>query len=135
MYPYDPDDPDYLSIYQVGFKGCFQCGKVGHYDRSQCPLNNDCKASKLLWTELWIHKPHTKKKKNRTQERASNNAYGSNHQQTDLPPVLYGPPLNRPGYQQLIPIDNRPTWVARTGYDVDKPNKKRQVDFAVDEAR
>ena len=32
-------------------------------------------------------------------------------------------------------MDNRPAWVARTGYDVDKPNKKRQVEFAVDEAR
>ena len=62
MYPYDPDDPDYLSIYQVGFKGCFRCGQVGHYDRAQFPLNNDLKASKLFWTELGIHKPHTKRK-------------------------------------------------------------------------
>ena len=71
MYPYDPDDPDYLSIYQVGFKGCFQCGQVGHYDRAQCPLKNDRKSLKLFWTELWIHNPHTKNKNNRTQERAS----------------------------------------------------------------
>ena len=62
MYPYDTDDPDYLSIYQVGFKECFQCGQVGHYDRAQCPTKNDRKASKLFWTELWIHKPHTKRK-------------------------------------------------------------------------
>ena len=32
-------------------------------------------------------------------------------------------------------MDNIPAWVARTGYDVDKPNKKRQVEFSVDEAR
>ena len=130
MYPYGPDDPDYLSIYQVGFKGCLQCGQVGHYNRAQCPLKNDNKVSKLFWTELWIHKPHTKRKNMRTQERASTNAYGSNHQQTDLPLVPYGPPLNRPGYQQRRSIDNRPAWVAWTGYDVDKPNKKRQVEFA-----
>ena len=32
-------------------------------------------------------------------------------------------------------MDNRPAWVARTGYEIDKPNKKRQVEFAVDESR
>ena len=63
------------------------------------------------------------------------NAYGSNQQQTDLPPVPYGPPLDRSGYQQRRPMDNRPAWVARTGYAVDKSNKKRQVEFAVNEAR
>ena len=62
MYPYDPDDTNYLSIYQVGLKGCFQCGQVGHYDRAQYPLKNDRKASKLFWMELWIHKPHTERK-------------------------------------------------------------------------
>ena len=48
MYPYDPDDPDYLSIYQVGFKGCFQCGKVGHYDRAQFPLKNYPQSFKAI---------------------------------------------------------------------------------------
>ena len=77
----------------------------------------------------------TQPQNNRTQERASINAYGPNLQQTDLPPVPYGPPLDRLGYQRRRTMDNRPAWVARTGYDVDKPNKKRQVEFAVDEAR
>ena len=71
---------------------------------------------------------------NRTQERASINAYGLNQQQTWLPPASNGPPPDRPGgYQQRKPIDNRPAWVARTGYDVDKPTEKRQVEFAMDE--
>ena len=32
-------------------------------------------------------------------------------------------------------MDNRPAWVAQTGFDVEMPNKKRQVEFALDEAR
>ena len=48
MYPYDPDDPDYLIIYQVGFKECFQCGQVGHYNRAQCPLKNDSQSFKAI---------------------------------------------------------------------------------------
>ena len=58
MFPYHPDEPEYLSIYQVGFRGCYQCGQIGHYDRKECPSKN----SNLFWKELWIHKPHTKQK-------------------------------------------------------------------------
>ena len=73
---------------------------------------------------------------NRTQDRASINAYGPNQQQTELPPASNGQPPDRPGgLHQRRPMDNRPAWVARTGYDVDKPTKKRQVEFAVNEAR
>ena len=32
-------------------------------------------------------------------------------------------------------MDNRPAWAARNSYEIDKPNRKRQVDFAVDEAK
>ena len=58
MFPYNPEEPEYLSIYQVGFRGCFQCGQTGHYDRKDCTSKN----SNLFWKELWIHKPHTKRK-------------------------------------------------------------------------
>ena len=58
MFPYNLDDPEYLSIDQVGFRGYFQCGLTGHYDRKECPS----KHKNLFWKELWIHKPHTKRK-------------------------------------------------------------------------
>ena len=90
MHPYREADPDYLSIYPLGFKGCFQCGSdYWHENREDRPDNHDKFKRDLFWKEMWIHKPHTKKANhgsqpfggNSHQERNNHQQYGpSNHQ-------------------------------------------------------
>ena len=74
---------------------------------------------------------------NRTQDRASINVYGPSQTQARLPPASDGPPPNKPsdGYQQRRKMDNRPAWKSKEGYEIDKPGRKRQVDFDVDETK
>ena len=38
MYPYHPDEPSYLSQFELGFKGYFKCCKVDHNRCDQCPI-------------------------------------------------------------------------------------------------
>ena len=59
QYPFNPDDPLYLSKFEVGFRGCFKCGAPDHNRREQCPLRNEPSYEKLqiFYKELKIHKP------------------------------------------------------------------------------
>jgi len=43
QYPLNPDDPEYLSKFPIGFRGCFKFGKKTHWNRCFCPIgdNND----------------------------------------------------------------------------------------------
>ena len=61
-HPFSPDDPSYLSIYPIGFRGCFRCG-LRHTRMDGCSKEHDPAAKRIFWKELWIHKPNTKKVK------------------------------------------------------------------------
>ena len=60
MYPYHPDDPSYISKFELDFKGCFKCGKEDHSRRDQCPIGYNASRQQLeaFYKELHIHKPH-----------------------------------------------------------------------------
>ena len=60
MYPYHPDDPSYISKFDIDFKGCFKCGKEDHSRRDQCPIGYNASRQQLeaFYKELHIHKPH-----------------------------------------------------------------------------
>ena len=60
MYPYNPEDPEYLSHFPIGFKGCFKCGKADHWSRKFCPVGDgdDPVVMARFYKELKIHKPH-----------------------------------------------------------------------------
>lgn len=51
MYSYHPDEPSYLSQFELGFKGWFECSKVDHNRR-------DRQVIEIFYKELSIHKPH-----------------------------------------------------------------------------
>ena len=62
-YPYNPQEPHILSDYPIGFRGCYGCGNPNHWKfRTECPLRNDPTARKRFWRNLWIHRPHTKRR-------------------------------------------------------------------------
>ena len=64
-YPYNPQEPHILSDYPIGFRGCYGCGDPNHWKfRTECPLRNDPTARKKFWRNLWIHRPHTKRRPN-----------------------------------------------------------------------
>ncbi len=61
QYPYRPEEPEKVSDYPVGFRGCFGCGDPNHFRfKEECPYNMDPAVRNKYWTNLWIHKPHTK---------------------------------------------------------------------------
>ena len=60
-HPFRNDDPDYLSQYPLGFRGCYQCGSSDHTNRRDCPMEGNKQAASTFWKELWIHKPWTKR--------------------------------------------------------------------------
>ena len=59
QFPYNPDDPLYLSKFEIGFRGCFKCGSPDHNRREKCPLRYDFNYEKMqiFYKELKIHKP------------------------------------------------------------------------------
>ena len=65
-YPYNPDDPSFLSSFSIVFKGCFKCGKIGHWIRDKCPMSNinDRKVLDAFCKELRIHRPAFRSKEN-----------------------------------------------------------------------
>ena len=59
QYPYNPDDPGYLSKFPVGWRGCYKCGKEDHWKREFCPdgNNTDPVIMEAFHRELRCHKP------------------------------------------------------------------------------
>ncbi len=67
MYPFWLDDPNTISDYPVGFRGCFGCSQQDHWQfKEYCPLHQDKDAQCRFWRNLWIHKPQTKKRPSST---------------------------------------------------------------------
>ena len=61
QYPYDPENPNNVSEFPLGFRGCFGCGHKDHFDFRRCPFRAVPGMSTQFWRNLWLHKPHTKK--------------------------------------------------------------------------
>ena len=63
QYSFNPDNPEYLSKFSIGFKGCLKCGKTDHLNRCFCPIgdDNDPGIIEVFFNELKIHRPHMKK--------------------------------------------------------------------------
>ena len=77
LYPYNPQEPTYLSKFEVGFNGCFKCGGRDHRDRAHCPLANctDPKVLNQFFKELEIHKPGFRARRTARRNNDSNNQY------------------------------------------------------------
>ena len=58
-YPFNPDDPGYLSAFPANLRGCFKCGSRDHITWKDCPLKNtnDKNLIDMFYKELKIHKP------------------------------------------------------------------------------
>ena len=70
-HPYDKDR-NFLSRFPLGFKGCFNCGQNDHFSTRNCPMANAGNFDKqTFFSEMWAHKPHTKK-----QSRDNNRSLG-----------------------------------------------------------
>jgi len=49
--------------FPVDFRGCFICGETTHFTRQECKRGfRDPNDRKQYFTEMWAHKPYTKKK-------------------------------------------------------------------------
>jgi len=59
-YPFNPEDLDYLSKFQIRLRGCFKCGSMDHFRKEQCPIANERDRAVMdqFHQELKIHKPH-----------------------------------------------------------------------------
>ena len=62
QYPYDPTNPSNVSDFPLSFKGCLGCGNLDHFDFKSCPFRSIPGMPTQFWKNLWLHKPHTKKK-------------------------------------------------------------------------
>ena len=77
-YPYHQDDPTYLSRSPLGFRGCFKCGKVDHWTRNDCLMENvdDKAVMDSFFKELRTHKPNYRQpNRNREQPFSSARVY------------------------------------------------------------
>ena len=59
QYPFDPNEPSYVSKFPVGWRGCFKCGKDDHWKRENFPDGNtqDKRIMEIFHKELKCHKP------------------------------------------------------------------------------
>ena len=59
QYPFDPNEPSYVSKFPVGWSGCYKCGKDDHSRRENCPEGNnqDQRIMEIFHKELKCHKP------------------------------------------------------------------------------
>ena len=62
QYPYDPLNPSTISDFPISFRGCLGCGNTDHSDFKTCPFRSIPGMPTQFWKNLWLHKPHTKKK-------------------------------------------------------------------------
>ena len=57
----------HVSIYPVGFSGCFWCGSSDHWKSQFCPKKSDDRVKvRAFLQELWCHKPQQYKKNEKT---------------------------------------------------------------------
>ena len=63
--PYNPAEPEYLSKFPVGFKGCFMCGRSDLWKRGDFPLGNvnDKTIFEVFFKEFHIHCPNNARSK------------------------------------------------------------------------
>ena len=98
MYPFHPQEPSVLSDYPLGFRGCYGCGDPGHWRfRTECPLRDNADARKRFWKNLWIHRPHTKRRQDNiaqtspsTSQTTTNNYYQNNNTHNSSSPQQQG---------------------------------------------
>lgn len=66
QYPFNPDDSAFLSIFEVGFRGCFKRGQSDHNRREQCPFgsSNSKEMLNAFYRDLKIHQPAFRKQSN-----------------------------------------------------------------------
>ena len=66
-YPYNPAEPEYLSKYPIGFRGCFKCDSIGHNMKEDCPMGTikDRRLLGIFFEEFRIHKPNHEKRGSR----------------------------------------------------------------------
>ena len=104
-YPYNPEEPHILSDYPIGFRGCYGCGDPNHWKfRTDCPLHNDPTARKKFWRNLWIHRPHTKRRPNNSAPNSPAPAPPAPQQQAQI--NYYSNPSNPP---PAFPLNDNPT--------------------------
>jgi hypothetical protein len=60
-HPIDPVS-GYVSKFPVGFRGCYNCGKEGHYNRNDCGVVKTRENSTAFWYEMWCHRPDTRRR-------------------------------------------------------------------------
>ena len=82
QHPYDKDR-DFLSRFPIHFSGCFNCGGTNYNNTRECPeAKNGNFDKKLFFSEMWAHKPHTKKadlgKYHQFDQRGSNHSMHDN---------------------------------------------------------
>lgn len=95
-YPYRLDDPNVISDYCVGFRGCYGCGKTNHWRfKEECELANDNEAKKRFWKNLWIHRPQTKTRPDTRQQqsRSNNDSHYQRSNNNTSSNLLTVPPL------------------------------------------
>ena len=74
-HPYNPHT-DFISKFEVGFRGCFRCGGDYHGRNGVCPKANDPASTREFWQEMWAHKPSTFNPDRMRNPRGANNTAG-----------------------------------------------------------
>ena len=114
-YAYRHDDPSVLSDYPITFRGCYGCGETSHWRFKQdCKLATDKEAKNKFWKNLWINRPHTKKRIDSTKNLSKYQSSPALHTTSTLPPSPTNPPPTAPDSRQGLGrgIDaNRPAWM------------------------
>ena len=91
QHPFD-SSAIFLSRFPIGFQGCFNCGKTDHNCTRDCESAREGNFNKKnFFSEMWAHKPHTKKNDNRINDAVHqsgqinvmnhNNSYNQNFNQ------------------------------------------------------
>ena len=102
LYPFNPNDPTYLSKFEVGFRGCFKCGGRDHRDRANCPLANitDPALLRTFFKELEIHRPNFRSRRQGDRQRDNDNQYYGRQNLQSTNGVSYIPSVTLELFQQ-----------------------------------
>ena len=125
-HPYNPNSPDYLSRYPLGFMGCFNCGELDHRSSRECKKRVPKEERDLFWKDLWIHKPSTRKSpSNKPNPAPVNVATGANS--VPIQHNAYAPRVQPTTNHRQI--DNRPAWMSKDNEKTSHQQWQQQLEL------
>ena len=135
LYPFRTDDPNYISKFPLGFRGCYICGASNHFSRSNCPTAQKGQFDKnAFFRELWIHKPKTKKSTSTPDpSKGRVNMHGTNPYGPEPTSLSTNSSVANPQPQSILRgsrQDNRPAWMTHPKEDGQDRKAGEKMNFS-----